>query len=109
MTPVKAYQRIMYRPSTGIKKAAEQGHAKAQDNLGIMYEAGWGITEDDVQAVYWFTKAAEQGYAEAQFSLGVMYDIGAGVSEDKVQAVYWYKKAAEQGYALAQDSLGVCL
>ena len=25
------------------RKAAEQGHAEAQNNLGIMYAKGWGV------------------------------------------------------------------
>ena len=41
---------------------AEQGDAEAQYNLGVMYREGMGVTEDDVQAIYWFTKAAEQGH-----------------------------------------------
>ena len=47
-----------------FRKAAEQGHAKAQYNLGVMYESGRGIAKDDTQAVYWFRKAAEQGEAK---------------------------------------------
>jgi hypothetical protein len=46
------------------RQAAEQGHAKAQYNLGLMYESGRGIAKDDTQAVYWFRKAAEQGEAK---------------------------------------------
>ncbi|WP_439830288.1 tetratricopeptide repeat protein, partial [Aeromonas veronii] len=52
------------------RKAAEQGHAKAQYNLGVMYGNGQGVPQDDAQAVVWFRKAAEQGLAEAQYELG---------------------------------------
>ena len=54
-----------------FKKAAEQGHANAQFNLGVMYDKGEGVTRDAKQAVYWVQKAAEQGFAEAQTNLGV--------------------------------------
>ena len=44
---------------------AEQGDAHAQFNLGIMYDNGWGVPENDAEAVKWWRKAAEQGYADA--------------------------------------------
>jgi TPR repeat protein len=45
------------------RKAAEQGLAQAQYNLGFMYDKGRGVRQDDAQAVAWYRKAAEQGYA----------------------------------------------
>ncbi|WP_244060843.1 tetratricopeptide repeat protein, partial [Aeromonas caviae] len=55
------------------RKAAEQGNAEAQFNLGVMYATGQGVPQDIQQVVTWLRKAAEQGNAEAQFNLGVMY------------------------------------
>ena len=78
-------------------QAAEQGLAKAQFNLGHMYENGRGVTQDDSEAVTWYHKAAEQGDAQAQHNLGNMYRLGRGVSQDYTEAVKWYGKAAEQG------------
>ncbi|MDH0356637.1 tetratricopeptide repeat protein [Morganella sp. GD04133] len=76
-------------------KAAEQGDAKAQNNLGLMYYNGEGVQQDDFKAFEWYTKAAEQGDAKAQFNLGLMYDNGEGVQQDDVKAFEWYTKAAE--------------
>lgn len=87
-------------------QAAGQGYAAAQYNLGLMYDQGRGVRQDDAQAVQWYRKAAEQGDAEAQFNLGVMHADGRGVRQDPVQAEQWYRKAAEQGYANAQYNLG---
>ncbi|MFZ7275211.1 tetratricopeptide repeat protein [Avibacterium avium] len=89
------------------QKAAEQGLAKAQFNLGHMYYNGQGVKQDYFQAFKWTQKAAEQGDAKAQYSLGYLYDKGRGVKQDDFQAVKWYQKAAEQGYADAQTNLGV--
>ncbi|WP_406569303.1 tetratricopeptide repeat protein, partial [Aeromonas veronii] len=63
------------------RKAAEQGDAMAQFNLGAMYEQGKGVAQDDKQAVAWYRKAAEQGYAMAQSNLGGMYNTGSGVAQ----------------------------
>ena len=54
------------------RKAAEQGLAKAQSNLGLMYLNGQGVIQDDKQAVYWFRKAAKQGLVIAQHNLWLM-------------------------------------
>jgi TPR repeat protein len=39
-------------------KAAEQGNANAQFNLGVMYAKGVGVPQDYVQAHMWFILAA---------------------------------------------------
>src|ERR1700686_3891628 len=54
------------------RELAEQGDAMAQSRLGLMYQDGRGVPQDDRQAVEWFRKAAEQGRANAQYSLGYM-------------------------------------
>ncbi len=43
------------------KPLAEQGDADAQHSLGVMYESGWGVPQDDKEAVRLYTLAAEQG------------------------------------------------
>jgi TPR repeat protein len=85
---------------------AEQGNAIAQFALGVMYDKGEGVLQDDAEAVRWYRLAAEQGDAHAQFNLGNMYTGGRGVLQDDAEAVRWYRLAAEQGDALAQNSLG---
>ncbi|WP_139751425.1 tetratricopeptide repeat protein, partial [Aeromonas media] len=69
---------------------AEQGYANAQGMLGLMYEQGKGVAQDDKQAVAWYRKAAEQGYATAQFNLGAMYNTGSGVAQDYKQSYAWF-------------------
>ena len=90
------------------RKAAEQGNADAQYNLGLCYEVGSGVPKDEVEAVKWYRKAADQGYVEAQSYLGDCYANANGVKKDEVEAVKWYRKAAEQGNAEAQYNLGFC-
>ena len=89
------------------KPLAEQGNASAQYNLGVMYDNGQGVSEDDEEAVKWYTLAAEQGNPQSQGNLGVMYEHGQGVPKDDKEAVKWYRLAAEQGHASAQYLLGM--
>ena len=102
-----AYEQSNYQTAFKLwLPMAEQGYAQAQGGLGMMYERGLGVKQDDFKAVNWYRKAAEQGDADAQLNLGAMYAIGRGVKQDGVEAVKWYRQAAEQGYANAQAILG---
>ncbi len=70
----EAYQRGDYVTALRIlRQLADQGNAKAQYNLGVLYANGQGVTQDYREAVRWFRKAADQGDADAQTNLGVMY------------------------------------
>jgi len=102
-----AYERGDYATAYRlIKPLAEQGIAKTQYNLGVMYQKGEGVPQDYTEAMKWYQKAAEQGHAEAQYNLGVMYNKGEGVPQDHTKAAKWFRKAAEQGHADAQYFLG---
>ncbi len=90
---------------TWYLKAAEQGHANAQHNLGFMHAEGQGVARDYGDAMTWYLKAAEQGDAQAQSNIGVMYNEAQGVSRDYVQACMWLKLAAKQDHEEAKDDL----
>jgi TPR repeat protein len=80
------------------RKAAEQGYMQAQHNLGGMYLRGHGMAQDHGEAAKWFRKAARQGVAEAQYTLGRMYDKGYGVARNNGKALMLFELAAAQGY-----------
>ena len=52
----------------------ERGNAQAQFNLGMMYENGQGVRQDNAEAVKWFQQAADQGYAPAKVLFGTIYN-----------------------------------
>ena len=85
---------------------ANAGDAVAQQILGVAYDDGQGVPEDDVEAVKWYRLAALQGVADAQYELGMMYYNGTGVPQDYAEAAKWFRLAAEQGIAKAQYTLG---
>jgi TPR repeat protein len=68
-------------------KAASQGSAAAQFNLGVLYENGRGTKIDFVKANEWYRKASVQGDALAIGNLGMLYVRGQGVKENKVAGV----------------------
>lgn len=116
------------------KKAAKQGHPRAEYQLGVWYSIGkGGLDENRSEAKSWLEKAtadgdkdardylssmryeegrveqlrkpAEQGQASAQYMLGLAYEIGNGVEKDTAEAKHWFKKAADQGYEKAIEKL----
>jgi len=102
--PISEVSRLQFE---NYRQAAEQGIAKAQFQLALMYFNGSGVSKNHIEAATWFRKAAEQGYVIAQYNLAVMYLKGYGVQQDYVEAAKWLEKAAEQGYVAAQYDLGV--
>jgi len=48
-----------------ISDAARQGDAEAQLELGILYEFGYGMANNQIVALAWYTLAAQQGNQKA--------------------------------------------
>ena len=105
-------------------KAAEQGYAPAQNDLGVMYVRFWeepvlsgkkSVITPFERALKWFNKAAQQDNPTAQFNLAtVSAHLARRFPEDSKESielhkrvVIWHKKAAEQNYAPAQFYLGL--
>ncbi|MEE2981104.1 MAG: SPOR domain-containing protein [Pseudomonadota bacterium] len=86
---------------------AEEGNARAQFGIAVIFEEGGGVARDFAQAALWYREAANQGLVDAQFNLGNLYRRGQGVQKDARRAVFWYLKAATQGMAPAQYNLAL--
>lgn len=85
-------------------RAAEQGYLVALYNIGLLYELGKGVAQNEskarelyVQALEYSFKAAERGDVESQYVVGRAYESGRGVPKDEAKAMEWYAKAADQG------------
>jgi TPR repeat protein len=86
-----------------LRRAAEQGNAEAQ------YDLGRHLLRDDLKAaLQWFERAAKQGHDMAQFELGEIYRQGKGdpPGVNNVAAAKWYLLAAERGNSSAQAKIG---
>lgn len=93
-----------------FKKAlpkAEQGNAKAQYNVGEMFEKGKGAERDSKKSFSWYSKSAEQGNKKAAYKVGLAYLKGIGVNKNFQKAHKWFKKSADKKYVRAQYYLGV--
>ena len=85
-------------------KAADQSHALAQFNLGIMYAAGQGVPRDESKSMGWMQRAADQGDAGAQYHIGMkrhrasLDGLPEAAPESRIEAYKWLQLAAAQGY-----------
>jgi TPR repeat protein len=85
-----------------LRKAADQGCARARFDLARQYSCGNGEPRNtDETPVALFAKAAKAGLAEAQLALAERYRTGLGVTRDAIKAFFWYSMAARQGLDLA--------
>jgi TPR repeat protein len=77
-----------------IKKAAEDGDAKAQFSLGFMYVEGRGVPKDVVHAHAWLSLAAWNGHDAARDLLeSLAKDMTADqIRESKKLAWEWAMK-----------------
>lgn len=87
------------------KKAAEQNHMKAQNDIGNAYWRGDGVAQDLAVAASWYHKSAIGGFAVGQKSYADMLLDGQGVPQDVDAALIWYERAARQGERSAGLSL----
>ncbi len=95
-----------------FKQWAERGNPNAQNNVGVFYESGQGVTRNDDIAEYWYRRAAEQGLPEAQFNLSailasdLMLALQRGAAPNDsgqkekrfIEAYMWVSLAAPQGH-----------
>jgi len=90
-----------------IRKAAEEGNARAQTALAVLYTKGLGVHQEQQAAVGWLRKAALQNFADAQNQLGILYATGKGVPQNLGEAILWCRKAALQGNVAARKNLAL--
>jgi TPR repeat protein len=65
-----AYNRGDYVPAIRVfRTLAEQGNAKAQNVLGVMFRKGEGVPKSPARAHMWFSVAAKRGEAGARAEL----------------------------------------
>jgi hypothetical protein len=85
------------RAAEWLEKAALQGNAYAEMQLGDLYEKGQGVPKNVALAADWRQEAANRGTVRAQRLLGKMYLDGNGVAKDNGKAEYWLNRAALEG------------
>lgn len=74
------------------KKAAE--FEWYSEGLGICYEMGIGVEDNETEAFKYYTLAADNGNAMSMYRTGLCYYNGVGVKENYAEAYRWFADAA---------------
>ncbi len=86
-----------------IKLQASLGNTDAEFNLGQMYEHGWGVQSDPLEAQRNYELAAGQNDLASMYALGILYLEDKGTfKHDYVLGMDWLNKSAFKGNAYAQ-------
>ena len=91
------------RAARELTAAASRGNARAQGQLGFMYENGFGVPQNYAAAADLYQSAAAQGDAFAQSRLGLSYDKGHGVPKNVILSYKWLDLAAARATNRERD------
>ncbi|KAI8880934.1 HCP-like protein, partial [Backusella circina FSU 941] len=70
--------------------AAMEYNPWAWNNIGVLYENGFGVPKNYLCAMKWFLKSAEQNSPNAVNNIGILFEYGYGVTRDKHKALECY-------------------
>lgn len=88
-----------------FESASVLGWARADGNLGYLYENGLGVTKNLSTAMTRFRMSADEGDLLSQAHLGYLYESGQLVEKDPEKAFHYYRLAADQGDLPSIDGL----
>ena len=93
---------------------AANGDARANYNLGVMYREGFGVDQDDIEALTHFIAAAEDGHMLGNYAVGLalspveigrVYFDGKLTEKDVVAAHFWWSVARDRNAPVAKEYL----
>jgi len=83
--------------------AAMDGNSDAQTTVALLYQCGWGVNRDVLEAERWLLRAAESGNPVAWNNLGSLYASKVPKLEHRWGAAQeCYEKAKELGLSVAE-------
>jgi TPR repeat protein len=80
-----------------LHRAAAQGHAGAEHQIGLSFLEGTSTQQQERDAAGWFSRAAAKNHTPALCDLARLYEGGRGVGRDTEKALELYRQAARSG------------
>ena len=87
-------------------KAAAQGDAASERELGLTYMRGEGVPQSDKDAFAWLYSSSRQDDPIAEYNLAYLYLKGRGVTRDDTAAFAWYYRSAQHNDAFGEWGVG---
>lgn len=91
-----------------LTQVAEAEDARAQYELGLLYEQDESSTENIEIALRWYQKSAAQCYLPAENKMGYCYEHGIGVEKNLERAYDFYSNLEATNSPEAKYFLGFC-
>jgi TPR repeat protein/transglutaminase-like putative cysteine protease len=85
------------------KVASDLGSAISTNNLGDMYENGYGVEKSLEKAISLYRQAATEGEAIGFLSLGSLFEAGRGVASSPRMAYVYFLLADKHGWRAAES------
>ncbi len=98
----------LVRSETLLRHAANEGHAYAQYQLGMIYKMNLkGLDKDINESLRWLEKSSNNNCLEAQNELAYLYANGSDevLKPNIEKALFWWNSAAEKGHDESQYNL----
>ena len=89
-----------------LRQAYRQGHVRAGEWLGRMYQLGVTVARDPAKAIPYFEAAERKGDPYAQYVLGKALIYGKGIKADVPRGIRLLTSAAQSGHTYAMNQLG---
>ena len=82
----KGVEKDMKKAFEWFLKSAENGNAKAMNNVGCCFSNGEGVKQDMTKAFEWWLRSAENGNTNGMNNVGWCHCVGQGVEKDLTKA-----------------------
>ncbi|MBQ9715293.1 MAG: zinc ribbon domain-containing protein, partial [Clostridia bacterium] len=77
-----------------FEKGADEEDGRCMNEIGWLYQNGWGVKQDYAKAMHWYKQGDLHGYAIATNNIGWLYQNGWGVKQDYKKAFEYYMSAS---------------
>ena len=84
---------------------AAQGNPDAMFGLGLSYDLGKGVEQNEARACHYYRLGAEGGVVAAAFNYAVLLDSGKCGERAAAEVADWYGRAAAFGHSRAEYAL----
>ena len=89
-----------------LRLAYKQGHVRAGEWLGRMYQLGVTVRRDPAEAIPYFEAAEKKGDPYAQYVFGKALIYGKGIRPNVPRGIDLLTSAAQSGHTYAMNQLG---
>lgn len=96
-----------------LKWAKQSENPEPMRKLGDAYNYGYGVAQNNNEAIKWYLRAIKQGDSLARSNLSMLYlsngrkhSAGEGVPQDYTKALSWYRKSADLDNSAADIAIG---